>query len=198
GNPGHVSIQTRRGYGVLVGLCKDTQEQWHGPGTGYQNVAAVFWRYQFSSQASFDAHSGLPYATLIDVGEGGLKNGRTGGPLDGMPNHMGKFTLWNYHHTGSAISNYDFWRSNPTQRDRFLNPIIVGFHGSSSTFNAAHLEVYESQGSAVTPESLFEAQLTRRLGALPAWIPQAKTDWDDIQNGSTSVGSDWRLIGDDE
>ncbi|MBI1290629.1 DUF4955 domain-containing protein [bacterium] len=184
GTPGHHTIHTRRGYGVLMGLSDDDASHYHSYGVGYQSHSTVFWRCTYNSDTSWDSHSGLPYATLLDAMEGGMMYGHAGGPLDSMPNHMRRFTLWNFNHTGTAVSNFDFWRSNPNSRDRYLLPIISGFHGSSSTFDTSDLEAYESPGFPVDPESLFEAQLALRLGSAPAWIEEAKDEWQVILNGT--------------
>ncbi len=55
---------------------------------------------------------------------------------------------------------------------------MVGWQGKS-TFVTSTLGLYESYGTTVSPESLYEAQLTLRLGSLPAWIPSAKKVWAD-------------------
>ncbi len=183
GNPGHHSIHTRRGTGVLVGLSCDLASHWHGPGMGYQSASTVYWRYEYNNDSSWDSHSGTPHATLMDCVTGGLRYGRSGGPLVGMPNHLRDFTLWNFNNTNTPVSNYDFWRSNPNSRDRYLNPIIIGFHGNGTTFNEDHLGLLESYGTPVVPESLFEAQLSLRLGSEPEWIPEAKAQWDVIRGG---------------
>lgn len=183
GTPGHHTVHTRRGYGVLMALSSDRAKHWHSWGMGYQSHSTVIWRSDYDADSTWDSHSGQPYATLLDVVTGGMKYGRSGGPLDSMPNHMGKFTMWNFRQVGTAISNYDFWRSTGS-RNLFLRPIVVGFHGAASTFDATKLEAIESMGTPVEPESLFEAQLAKRLGSLPPWVDEAKQQWEIIKNGT--------------
>ena len=60
-------------------------------------------------------------------------------------------------------------------------PFIVGFHGNSVTFNENTLEVLESNGSPVEPESLFEAQLALRLGKLPIWLNTLRKEWESFR-----------------
>lgn len=172
---------------MLVALSDDRASHWHGPGMGYQSAGTVYWRHRYNSDTSWDSHSSTPYATLLDAVEGGMKYGRSGGTLEGMPNHLRHFVLWNFQHTGTAVTDYDFWRTDPNNRDRYLNPIIVGFHGSDSTFVTSHLELLESLGSAVEPESLFEAQLALRHGAVPAWLENAKVEWDLLRDGGDGL-----------
>lgn len=76
------------------------------------------------------------------------------------------------------MANYDFWQSGDNKRDRFVLPIIVGHHGKASTFNKSHLQLIESHGQAVTPKSLFESQLSLRLGGVPSFLQTVKQDWE--------------------
>ena len=73
--------------------------------------------------------------------------------------HLRHLVFWNFNHGGDE-AYYHFWQG----YIRFLHPIIVGFHGNPATFEEGTLEVLESNGEVVDPESLFEAQLELRLG----------------------------------
>ena len=55
-----------------------------------------------------------------------------------------------------------------------LPPTIVGFHGVGITFDQEQVKLDESHGTAVTPQSLYEAQLEKRLDHLPPWIEALK------------------------
>lgn len=186
GNPGHYGMHARRGYGVLVGLSRDRASSWHGPSMGYRGAGTVYWRYDYNPDASWDAHSGTPYATLIDASSGGIMYGRSGGPLVGMPNHWRYFTLWNFEHTGEPVSDYDFWREDPSKRDRFLHPLLIGVHGQPATFVTANLGYEEASGQPVEPASLFEAQLALRLGELPTHLVEAKEAWEQRKDDPTA------------
>lgn len=181
---GHLWYQTRRGYGMLFGLSEDNASQFHGPSVGYQNTCSVSWRVKYPGNTSWDSHGSQPYATLIDRSVGGMSYGHAGGSQVDLPNHLQGLTLWNHEQTGAAVSNYDFWRSGSNTRDRFINPLVVGFHGAASTFNVSHLQGLESLGTMVAPESLYEAQLEHRLGSAPAWIAPAKREWEAILAGA--------------
>ena len=126
-----------------------------------------------------DAHGAQPYANLLDCVNGGVLYG-SGASIENFPNHLKHYVLWNFRHEGSQ-SSYDFWRSG-NARDRFVMPIIVGLHGSPTTFNTSTVQILESQGSPVEPTSLFEAQVTHRLGSLPAFYGILIDAWEDLRS----------------
>ncbi|MDK2971386.1 MAG: hypothetical protein PWP23_1141 [Candidatus Sumerlaeota bacterium] len=171
GNKGHFGIHTRGGYGVLAGYCRDHAGHHHGPSVGYQSVGAVYWRFEMLPEQRIDCHSTFPYATLLDRVDGGILYG-SGGPMAGLPHHMRWYTLWNFLHPTDPGRVYDFWREG--QKECFLEPIVVGIHGADVKFNESTLQIYESPGKPVDPESLYEAQLELRLGALPAWVEDVR------------------------
>ena len=88
---------------------------------------------------------------------------------------------WNFHQ-GPESKHYDFWNRVLDGRDIIIKPIIVGFHGNPATFNGNTVQVLESNGSAVEPESLFDAQLELRLGTIPDWLNNLRTEWQSIRN----------------
>ncbi len=81
--------------------------------------------------------------------------------------------MWNFYATTtSGTTPFKWW--NASDGWRFLNPIMVGFNGASVTFDSSQLLYEESTSAAVYPESLYEAQLEKRLGSLPSWLTQLK------------------------
>ncbi|MBT3604343.1 MAG: DUF4955 domain-containing protein [Candidatus Latescibacteria bacterium] len=178
GNKGHSSIACSGGYGVWIGLSEDLAAHHHGPGTSSRAVGTVYWRYDMQNNQRVDAHGAQPYANLLDRVNGGILYG-SGASIENFPNHMKHYVLWNFKHAGNQ-SHYDFWQQG-NARDRFVKPIIVGFHGEPVTFNQNTLEVLESNGSKVQPESLFEAQLEHRLQSLPSWLNDLRTEWEQIK-----------------
>ncbi len=179
GNRGHSSIASNGGYGVWIGLSEDLAGHWHGPGTSSRSVGTVYWRYDMRPNQRIDAHGAQPYANLLDRVTGGILYG-SGASTANFPNHLRHYVLWNFKHQGN-LTHYDFWRPG-NARDRFVQPIIVGFHGDPATFNKNTLEVLESNGSPVAPESLFEAQLQSRLQTIPPWLNDLRTEWDTFRN----------------
>lgn len=175
GNKGHSSIAVGDSYGVWVGLSEDLAGHHHGPGSSARSCGTVYWKYDMQPGQRIDAHGDQPYANLLDCVNGGVLYG-SGAAIENFPNHLKHYVVWNFNHRGSHKA-YDFWRAGESTRDRFVRPIVVGFHGDPVTFNAEHLEVLESQGSPVEPASLFEAQLTLRLGAFPAFYGNLESEW---------------------
>lgn len=53
-------------------------------------------------------------------------------------------------------------------------PIIVGHHGSKTTFIPTQVTADEGNGTAMEPLSLYEAQLENRLGMTPQWLNDLK------------------------
>lgn len=158
GKKGHMSIHTRKSYGVLVKDSSDTAGHHHGPGLGYWGCGTVYLRYQMAGGQGIDSHSGSPYANLMDGITGGQFSGN-GGPHESYPHHGRHFVAWNFNVSGGP-SSYDFW---PTSRNSntFAEPIFVGLQGKSISMSGEGAN--ENPGQAVEPASLFEAQLQFRL-----------------------------------
>ncbi len=165
GKMGHMSIHTRRSYGILIKDCVDSAGHWHGPGVGYWGCGTVYLRHQMAGNQRIDAHSGSPYATLMDGVTGGHFDGN-GGPLVSYPHHGRHFVAWNFTVSGGPNS-YTFWPSNRNGHT-FAKPIFAGLQGKSIAMSGH--KINESPGMVVQPASLFEAQLQLRLG------PTARTD----------------------
>ena len=121
----------------------------------------------------FEAHASQPRATLIDCCEGALIRWRQGGADTEMPNHLADLMLWNFDNTVPFSGTWIWWDSN-SRYWKFLPPVIVGFHGADTDFDQTQVKADISHGTPVTPESLYEAQLQRRLGYLPSWLQALK------------------------
>ena len=87
-----------------------------------------------------------------------------------MPNHLADLTLWNFNAKNNVTDSPFIWWDSNSLWWKFLPPIVVGYHGGSINFNESQMKLNEEQGKAVTPYSLYEAQLRKRLGAVPAWL----------------------------
>ena len=187
GTMGHVSIgSSRRSTGMFLGLIEDRLEHQaglrdttHGIGAAGSACASVFWRYTMQPEESFDMHGGNPYATLFDCVDGGNFSS-SGGPVPSFPNHLQHFVAWNFNQRKAPAkfanhkNEYDFWAGRPS----LVMPFLIGMHGQLSKVNSRTVAVYESPGQAVTPASLFEAQLALRFGGrCPPWVLQARTHW---------------------
>jgi hypothetical protein len=174
GNGGHNAISVHNSTRIFVGKNKDIASQWHTFGVGKASIGNVFWRNEHAASTSFESHASQPRATLIDCAKGGFVFGRLGGARFNLPNHMEHLVLWNYNEIDEADSNFEFW-SSTSWYGKVVPPIIVGFHGSGTTFQEDHLGIFESIGKPVNPESLYEAQINLRLGTLPVWVKELKS-----------------------
>lgn len=175
GNPGHNGVTIATSSHILVGLSDDNAGFWHSFGVANACSGNVFWRLSWTPETAYESHASQPTCTLFDRIEGGFIYGRWGGAVQNQPNHMRHLVFWNFKNIGETINNFEFWRSTSIY-GRILPPIISGFHGNTITFKENQVQVNESQGQAVDPKSLYEAQLILRLGQLPDWLIQAKIE----------------------
>ena len=176
GNTAHASINSQDSYGVWVGLSEDLASHLHGIGASHASTGTVFWRFDMGPKQSLDIHKTKPsYANLYDQVGNGRLYGSSGGGVP--PHHLRHLVFWNFNHGGDD-TYYDFWQGYL----RFLHPIVIGFHGNPATFNERNLEVLESNGTAVKPDSLFEAQLNLRLSAVPVWLDDLRREWEVLRD----------------
>lgn len=183
GNRGHSSIRSAGSSRVFIGKVWDHSSgalagsgvfaentgQYHAVGVSKQSMGTVLWRNTWGRDACFEAHATQPRATLIDCCEGGWMQFRQGGDENQVPNHLADLVIWNFNSTTPYSGTWDWWKSN-SKWWKILPPVIVGFHGQPCTFLESQTLIDESHGVPVEPESLYEAQLKKRLGAVPAWL----------------------------
>lgn len=161
----------------MTGAFLDNAGQFHGCGVSKQSIGTVIWNVTWGEDACFEAHATQPRATLFDCCSGAFIKLHQGGAKTELPNHLDDLTLWNFNATNTnSISqgNFTWWDGNWTC---FLPPTIVGFHGPAAgqiTFANNEVKLNESYNTAVEPYSLYEAQLRKRLGYVPAWINSLK------------------------
>ena len=196
GNRGHSAIRSAGSSRVFIGKVTDrtdglliddsnTREegvgQYHACGVSKPSMGAVIWRVHWGKDACFESHATQPRATLIDACKGGFMQFRQGGDYDQLPNHLDDLTIWNMYSERSRTASgnsapsgvFDWWRIG-FKGWKFLPPTIVGFHGDPLNFVQEQVKLDESHGTPVEPESLYEAQLERRLGFVPDWLKALK------------------------
>lgn len=198
GTGGHAAIRSQGSSRVFIGAVRDHSNrpladewsasnivegagQYHACGVSKQSMGAVIWRVSWGSDACFEAHATQPRATLIDNCTGGFMQTRQGGDAAQVPNHLADLTIWNMNSTnspapkgnGNVGTEFDWWRSG-WKYWKILPPVIVGFHGDPVTFVQDQVKLDESNGTPVEPQSLYEAQLKKRLGHVPAWLNALK------------------------
>jgi hypothetical protein len=89
--------------------------------------------------------------------------------------------FWNFFYDSQDVQPINFWNYVKGKEAKFVKPLFVGLHGKPVTLVAEALHGNECQGEKVSPESLYEAQLARRLGKVPDWIEVAKKEWETIR-----------------
>lgn len=159
--------------------------QFHGCGVAKPSIGTVIWNVTWGDDACFESHATQPRATLLDMCRGAFLYNHQGGALAQLPNHLDDLVIWNMDATRvKGMRRWDgkfIWWDNVDTWWKFLNPVIVGFHGApvefGETYSSPEARQYkriESIGKAVEPASLYEAQLERRLGQVPQWLSGLK------------------------
>ena len=189
---GHNNARVARQSFSFIGKCTDTSDglvhqynpayskgitlsgagSFHGPGVAYESAANVFWRDSWGKDAGFESHGRQSRCNLFDCCDGGFMSHRQGGGTDDMPNHMGDLVFWNFNSANAWSGDFDWW--SPSTAMYVVKPILVGMHGATVHSLAATVKTDYSNGAAVDVESLYEAQLRKRLGTVPAWLNSIK------------------------
>ena len=198
GQRGHSAIRSQASSRVFIGAVLDRAHgrsmdvlghdvtgsdpdeitgQYHAVGVSKESMGAVLWRNTWGSDGCFESHATQPRATLLDCCEGSFRRWRQGGDDVQMPNHLDDLIIWNFNNTTpfTELSKWIWW-DDSSDWWKILPPVIIGFHGQAVDFDTEpdQLKRLESNGSPVQPESLYEAQLQERLGAVPAWLMNLK------------------------
>lgn len=200
GNRGHSAIRSQASSRVFIGKVYDHSNgyvainaggnqlgeykegvgQYHGCGVSKQSMGAVIWNVRWGDDSCFESHATQPRATLIDICQGGFVPWREGGDEAQLPNHLNDLTIWNMTATvvgyDAGWNNKWIWWDDNNKWWKNMPPIIVGWNGVPVTFDTAENQIkyYESLSAPVSPNSLYEAQLKRRLGYVPAWLNALK------------------------
>ncbi len=178
GNRGHSAVKSNGSTKVFIGKVKDSSYggngQWHGVGVAKPAIGTVIWRSNWGQTACYESHASQPRVSLIDVCTGAFKTGHQGGAETSLPNHMEGMVIWNLLATsGLGDVKLPWWDFESTYW-KLLPVALIGYHGAETTFSPIDTKIDESHGKKVYPESLYEAQLERRLGYVPAWLMELK------------------------
>ena len=193
GNNGHHSMIINSSTRTLIGLVEERNIWEHPAGQTGPNSGNVFWRYDAREVMDLDNHGKYGYATLRDV-MSGHNPGNGSGSASQTPRHLRYYTLWNYQfkYRGAATSQvaHNFWES---AFSAIVQPIVVGYQApiagllvteSEDAASKAYpkplyptMQINESYGTEVTPQSLYEAQLTYRKATVPNWVNDYQQDW---------------------
>lgn len=140
----------------------------HGPAVSHYSAGSVVWFVGGPSTKGPDTHASQSRHTLFDNCYT-LTHQTSGGVEGALPHHLDGYTRWNNNIADN--SNLALWPSSGygfsvTQGN------LIGYRtlGGAIPRNA----YIEGLGTRVFPDSLYEAQLARRLGTLPDWIDVSK------------------------
>lgn len=211
GNRGHSSVRMQysaRGFIGKVwdhsnGYLNDDKEfkeykenlgQYHACGISKQSIGNVIWQCHWGDDSCFESHATQPRASLFDQCCGGFMQFRMGGDKKELPNHMDDLTMWNFNCLATNSNDpvpFNWWIYNEsTGWYKTLPPTFVGFHGKNVNFKEDEMKLNENQGKEVLPGSLYEAQLSRRLGSTPQWLIDAKNITTGIESVKTFENTD--------
>ncbi len=200
GHRGHSAIRSQASSRIFIGKVTDKSDgyeaitsngqignkliqgagQYHACGVSKQSMGAVIWNVEWGVDGCFESHATQPRATLIDHCKGAFIPWREGGDAVQLPNHLDDLVIWNMEAT---VVKYDnswngkfMWWDAKNRWWKNLPPVVVGFHGEPIVFDESpnQLKRLESNGTKVEPASLYEAQLKKRLGYVPAWLQALK------------------------
>lgn len=204
GNRGHSSVRMQYSARGFIGKVwdhsngylnddknfteyKENLGQYHACGISKQSIGNVIWQCHWGDDSCFESHATQPRASLFDQCCGGFMQFRMGGDKKELPNHLDDLTMWNFNCLATNPNDpvpFNWWiEDEKTGWYKTLPPTFVGFHGKNVSFKEDEMKLNENQGKEVLPGSLYEAQLTRRLGSTPQWLIDAKN----ITTGIESV-----------
>lgn len=211
GNRGHSSVRMQYSARGFIGKVwdhsngylnddknfteyKENLGQYHACGISKQSIGNVIWQCHWGDDSCFESHATQPRASLFDQCCGGFMQFRMGGALDQLPNHLDDLTMWNFNCLATNPNDpvpFNWWIYNEsTGWYKTLPPTFVGFHGKNVSFKEDEMKLNENQGKEVLPGSLYEAQLTRRLGSTPQWLIDAKNITTGIESVKTFENTD--------
>ena len=211
GNRGHSSVRMQYSARGFIGKVwdhsngylnddknfteyKENLGQYHACGISKQSIGNVIWQCHWGDDSCFESHATQPRASLFDQCCGGFMQFRMGGALDQLPNHLDDLTMWNFNCLATNPNDpkeFNWWiydQKNGCYKT--LPPTFVGFHGKNVSFKEDEMKLNENQGKEVLPGSLYEAQLTRRLGSTPQWLIDAKNITTGIESVKTFENTD--------
>ena len=211
GNRGHSSVRMQYSARGFIGKVwdhsngylnddknfteyKENLGQYHACGISKQSIGNVIWQCHWGDDSCFESHATQPRASLFDQCCGEFMQFRMGGDINQLPNHLDDLTMWNFNCLAINPNDpvpFNWWVKNTWNGwYKTLPPTLVGFHGKNVSFKEDEMKLNENQGKEVLPGSLYEAQLTRRLGSTPQWLIDAKNITTGIESVKTFENTD--------
>ena len=138
----------------------------HGAVVSHYSAGSVIWHVDGPLVGGPDTHGEQSRHSLFDNYKS-INHHTSGGGRDSLPHHLDGYIRWN--NTVLSDITFDLWAPD---HSTFTQGSLIGYKtlGGSVPRNA----YFEGFGTHVSPQSLYEAQLERRLGALPAWVDTYK------------------------
>ena len=170
GRYGHYTgISTESTY-CFFGLIEDRTDQGghHGLSLQGKNVANVMWMIGGPTVKGPDAHGGHSRDNLFDLYYSVGHNGSGGSPHN-LPHHLDGYVRWNNY--ADSTRTFDLWRPGGYSFS-VTQASMIGYRqkGGSAPRNA----YVEHFGTHISPNSLYEAQLSRRKEGGDTWIDDAR------------------------
>ncbi len=165
-NLGGISFATY----CLIAFIEDYSDKgmWHGAAVSHYSAGNVVWHAGGPTIKGPDTHASQPRHTLFDNCNSHTHH-TSGGTERALPHHLDGYTRWNNNVADNR--SLDLW---PIEGYGFsiTQGNLIGYRTLGGAIpRDAYIEGF---GTRVSPDSLYEAQLERRLGTLPVWITVAK------------------------
>ncbi len=143
---------------------------WHGAAVSHYSAGCVVWHVEGPATNGPDTHGAQPRHTLFD-NYNSNNHQACGGAPGNLPHHLDGYTRWNNNVADS--STFNLWTPSGGSFAVTQGNLI----GYKTLGGAIPRNAYiEGFGTHVSPDSLYEAQLQRRLGVLPTWVDAAKDE----------------------
>ena len=141
---------------------------WHGAAVSHYAAGSVVWHVRGPLVKGPDTHGAQARHSLFD-NYICMNHHASGGGRDSLPYHLDGYVRWN--NTVFTNSTFDLW---VPDGHTITQGSVIGYKtlGGLIPRNA----YVEGFGTHVYPNSLYEAQLEHRFGALPAWVEAAKAE----------------------
>ena len=138
----------------------------HGAAVSHYSAGSVIWHVDGPLVRGPDTHGAQSRHSLFDNYKS-INHHTSGGGRDSLPHHLDGYIRWN--NTVLSDITFNLWAPD---HSTFTQGSLIGYKtlGGSVPRNV----YFEGFGTHVSPQSLYEAQLERRLGALPAWVDTYK------------------------
>ena len=152
----------------IVAFLQDHSDRgmWHGAAVSHYSAGSVIWHVAGPLVGGPDTHGAQSRHSLFDNCNS-ISHHTSGGGRDSLPHHLDGYIRWN--NTVLSDTTFNLWAPD---HSTFTQGSLIGYKtlGGSVPRNA----YFEGFGTHVSPTSLYEAQLVRRLGTLPAWVDAYK------------------------